>query len=111
MLTLLTRTDPDQHINRWYLVAIQPTLLDPMAVICAYGNRRNEWQRWRVLPMPDQAEAERVAEGIIARKVKRGYVVQNGEEEVEQATQMELVSLPKAYQLDFFGVEERNGVK
>ena len=76
MLVLLTRTDPDKQMNRWYLVTIQPTLLDPIAVICAYGNRRNDWQRWRVFPMPNQAEAKRVAEKMIAGKVKRGYVVQ-----------------------------------
>jgi len=34
MLTVLRRIDPDENMDRYYIVTIQATLFDPMAVIC-----------------------------------------------------------------------------
>jgi predicted DNA-binding WGR domain protein len=34
MLNILRRIDTDENTDRWYLVAIQATLLDPVAVVC-----------------------------------------------------------------------------
>ena len=31
-------------MNRWYTVIAQPTLLDPVAVITAWGSRENDFQ-------------------------------------------------------------------
>ena len=50
MLTFLKRVDPEEHMDRWYMVFVQATLFEPVAVICAWGNRRNSYQQLRVLP-------------------------------------------------------------
>lgn len=73
MYTLLRRIDPAAHIDRWYMVTVQPSLLDDIAIICAYGNRRNEWQQLYVVPATSQAEAITQAQAIVDRKLRRGY--------------------------------------
>ena len=77
---LLKRLDPEEHINRWYMVRVQPTLLDPVAVICAWGSRETSWQQMQIFPMPSWEEAEHAAAEFIAQKLKRGYVVVEEEE-------------------------------
>jgi len=44
MGTLLKRIDREEHVNRWYFVTVQATLLDPVAVVTAWGSRENEYQ-------------------------------------------------------------------
>ena len=61
-------------MDRWYTVLVQPTLLDPIAVICAWGNRQTAWQQMRVLPATSLAEALALANKIVAQKQRRGYV-------------------------------------
>lgn len=34
MRIVLIREEPEAHLNRWYVVYVQPTLLEPVAVIC-----------------------------------------------------------------------------
>lgn len=75
MMTLLKRVEPEQHMNRWYMIAVQATLLDPIAVICAYGSRESTWQRVHIIPKDSRTEAEIFAEGILKRKLKRGYEI------------------------------------
>ena len=74
MITVLKRVEPEEHIDRWYMVAVQPTLFEPLAVICTWGNRQNSWQQSRILPVASTTEAYEVAEKIITQKVKRGYI-------------------------------------
>ncbi|RIK33057.1 MAG: WGR domain-containing protein [Chloroflexi bacterium] len=69
----LARIDPELHMNRWYTIAVQPTLLDPVAVICTWGNRKTRYQRMRIQPTSSPKEARTVADGIVRRKVGRGY--------------------------------------
>jgi hypothetical protein len=38
MAALLKRFEPEENVNRWYLVHVQPTLFEPIAVICAWGS-------------------------------------------------------------------------
>ena len=57
MLTFLKRVDPEEHMDRWYMVFVQATLFEPVAVICAWGNRRNSYQQLRVLPARSDDEA------------------------------------------------------
>jgi predicted DNA-binding WGR domain protein len=76
MRAFLTKVDPDENINRWYLVFVQATLLDPMAVTCMWGSRETTWQQIRVIPAPNLCEAERLAEKIVRQKLKRGYELQ-----------------------------------
>lgn len=73
MVVLLRRFNPEENMNRWYMVQIQPTLLDPIAVICSWGNRDTSWARSRILPMDSLEQAKEEAEKIIAAKIKRGY--------------------------------------
>lgn len=44
---LLTPVDPAKHCYRWYRVHIQATLLDPFAVVCAWGSLRTKYRRQR----------------------------------------------------------------
>ena len=73
-MTLLVRIDPEKNANRWYCVVVQPTLLDGCAVICLWGSRRTGYQRGRVIPAVSEQEAQALAEQIVARKLRRGYV-------------------------------------
>ncbi|MFZ6028543.1 MAG: WGR domain-containing protein [Chloroflexota bacterium] len=77
-MIVLKRLDPTENVNRWYLVSIQPTLFHPCAVIVAWGRCDNDFQRWRAIPVEDQAQAERLAERIVSRKIRRGYHVSKG---------------------------------
>ncbi len=73
-MILLVRVDPEKNANRWYAVAVQSTLLDGCAVVCLWGSRRTGYQRQRVISMPSEQEAKALAEQIVARKLRRGYV-------------------------------------
>ena len=75
MMTVLFRIEPEKKMDRWYIVAVQPTLLDPWAVICFWGNRRTSYQRVQVLPMESFEAAEEVADVIVNKKIRRGYSV------------------------------------
>ena len=74
MNTTLIRVDLEKHMDRRYSVAIQPTLLDPVAVVCFWGSRRSSYQRMQVHPAATQEEAQKVAEKIVRGKIRRGYL-------------------------------------
>jgi len=75
----LIRIEPEKNMNRWYSVCVQPTLLDPAAVICAWGRRHTSYQRLRVLPADSLETAEEMAAEVVARKIRRGYSVRGTE--------------------------------
>ena len=77
----LIRIEPEKNMNRWYSVCVQPTLLDPVAVICAWGRRHTNYYRLRVLPADSQEAAEEMAAEVVVRKIRRGYSVRRTEEE------------------------------
>lgn len=70
---LLIKVDPEAHVDRWYLIVVQPTLLDKSAVICAWGSRRSSYQRTKIFPVASAAEAEALAQKMIEKRIKRGY--------------------------------------
>lgn len=72
-MILLTRVDPAKHCWRWYAVHVQPTLLEPAAVVCEWGSLCTAYRRMRSYPCAGQAEAEALAERIVRRKLRRGY--------------------------------------
>ena len=72
---MLTRIEPENNMDRWYFVGVQPTLFEPWTVICAWGNRRTRYARMRSLPVESLEAAEEIADVIVARKVRRGYVI------------------------------------
>jgi predicted DNA-binding WGR domain protein len=71
----MVRIDPEKKMNRWYSVAVQPTLLDPWAIICSWGNKRTNYQQVRIFPSESQNMATKTATKIIRRKVRRGYCI------------------------------------
>ena len=73
MFTHLTHVDPDENMNRWYTVMVQPALLNPVAVITAWGSRENDFQQVRIMPAVSLEEAQTIAEKIVAMKTMRGY--------------------------------------
>jgi predicted DNA-binding WGR domain protein len=73
MQVSLKRVDAEQRMDRWYTVMVQPTLLDSVAVICAWGSRRNRYQRMKILPVTSAEEAVTSACDIVRRKANRGY--------------------------------------
>jgi predicted DNA-binding WGR domain protein len=75
MVTTLIHVDHDKHMDRRYTVAVQPTLLDPVAVVCVWGSRRGRYQRLRVLPAASAQEGHQLADRIVQQKVRRGYVL------------------------------------
>jgi predicted DNA-binding WGR domain protein len=86
MMSMLTRIEPENNMDRWYFVGVQPTLLEPWAVICAWGNRRTRYTRMRSLPAVSLEAAEEISTAIVARKVRRGYLITGSSEEVALAT-------------------------
>jgi predicted DNA-binding WGR domain protein len=73
MNTLLTRVDPEKRMDRWYSVAVGPTLLEPLAVVCVWGSRRSRYQRAQGHPAASAEAAQATAERIVRAKVRRGY--------------------------------------
>jgi len=74
-MTMLVRIEPEKNMNRWYSVSIQPTLLDPWAVVCAWGRWHTGYQRVRVLSAESPEAAEEMAAEVVAQKLHRGYLV------------------------------------
>jgi predicted DNA-binding WGR domain protein len=74
-MTYLVREEPENNVNRWYFVTVQPTLFEPLAVICFWGRRGTKYQRARILPAGTPAQAEELASWIVSQKIKRGYIV------------------------------------
>lgn len=74
-MILLVRVDSGMRMNRWYCVVVQPTLLDGCAVLCLWGSRRTGYQRGRVISAASEQETHALAEQIVARKLRQGYVL------------------------------------
>jgi predicted DNA-binding WGR domain protein len=74
MMTFMKRVDPEEGMDRWYMVFVQASLFDPAAVICAWGSRRTAYHQLRVLPAGSTDEALATAKKIVQQKVKRGYL-------------------------------------
>ena len=69
----LVRVDRERNMDRWYMVTVQATLFDEVAVICGWGRRGTEQARWRIFPMEDRRIAEELAAHIVRKKIQRGY--------------------------------------
>jgi predicted DNA-binding WGR domain protein len=73
MWTWLKRVDPEEHMNRWYGVGIQPGLSDVVALVRLWGSRETRHQRSRIEPFSDLAAARVAADHLILEKLQRGY--------------------------------------
>ena len=74
-MIILHRVAPEHHQYRWYSVRVESTLLDPWAVVCAWGSLKSNYRQQRAIPCESKEDAERLALQIIARKQKRGYKI------------------------------------
>jgi len=76
---LFEKVDPEKNIDRFYLVAYQPTLLGP-AVIRLWG-RKGRWQR-QATPRPFDSleEAWPLIRSIVKARLRHGYEVVEPEE-------------------------------
>ena len=72
-MVLLSRVEPADNLDRWYLVSIQATLFFPYAVIIAWGRRDNDFQQWRAIPVDTPDHAQELANKIVKKKLQRGY--------------------------------------
>jgi hypothetical protein len=86
MMNMLTRIEPEKGMDRWYFVGIQPTLLEPWAVICVWGSRRTSYMRTRSLLAESLKVAEEIAATIVSRKMRRGYLITGSSEDAASAT-------------------------
>ena len=72
-MIVLHRIDPDRRAYRLYSVNVQPTLIDPWAVVCTWGSLECQYRRQRAIPCESQDAADRLVAQIVKRKLKRGY--------------------------------------
>ena len=70
----MKRVNPEVNMDRWYMVFVQASLFDPVAVVCAWGSRRTAYQKLQVRPAGSTEEALATAKKIVQQKVKRGYI-------------------------------------
>lgn len=78
MWTWLTRIDPEENANRYYAVGVQPSLLDPVALIRSWGSRETDYCRLRVEPFADAEAARAAADKLIREKLRHGYRLVGG---------------------------------
>ncbi len=78
----MTRIDPEAHANRYYAVGVQPSLLDPVALIRIWGSRETGSQRLTVEACTDWETAREAADRVIRAKVRQkgGYTIVGGYE-------------------------------
>ncbi len=73
-MTLLKRVDPQAGMDRWYLAGAVRDVFGDSAILCAWGNRRNCYQRMHLIYPPATEVAQNITR-IVAHKVKRGYSI------------------------------------
>ncbi len=61
--------------NRWYRIAVEADLFGPCNLVRSWGNRRTSYQRTHVQPKPDEDSAWQLVTKIVARKLRKGYVM------------------------------------
>jgi len=72
-MVILHRVEPKKLVYRWYIVRVQPTLLDQWAVVCSWGSLGSNYSRQRAIPSESREKAEELAAKIVDRKLGKGY--------------------------------------
>jgi len=72
-MIIIQRIDPQKCMYRWYSIRVQPTLFDRWSVVCSWGSLRSNFQQQRALPCENVMDANRVAQQVVDRKLRRGY--------------------------------------
>lgn len=73
-ITLLQRLNPDRNERRYYRVEVGPCIGSRYAVHRVWGRIGHRRSGFLITPCIGEAEAQRLAEKWIARKLKRGYL-------------------------------------
>ena len=73
-MLVLDRTDPQQDMARFYVLAIEPTLFGDAALVREWGRTGTKGRR-RLDLYGDAGEAAEALEDWLLRKSKRGYRV------------------------------------
>jgi predicted DNA-binding WGR domain protein len=73
-MLVLERRDSGRNLARFYVLAVEPTLLGDSALVREWG-RIGTWGRRRVDLHPDTASAGEALETWLARKTRRGYQI------------------------------------
>ena len=71
-LLVLERVDPAQNMARFYVLSIEPTLFDDVALAREWGRLGSRGRR-RLDLYKDAAQAREALETWLRRKSKRGY--------------------------------------
>jgi predicted DNA-binding WGR domain protein len=72
-MTYLTRADPARNMNRFYVVAVTPTLFGEWAVLREWG-RRGSPGTLRLDSYRRHEEAQRAEAHTIKRRLQHGYL-------------------------------------
>lgn len=70
----LVKIDTEKHMFRWYVVGIQSTLIDGIAVVYGWGSLKSTFQHWRSIRVRSQKEAEMIVKRILEQRKKKGYI-------------------------------------
>jgi predicted DNA-binding WGR domain protein len=71
-LAFLTRTDPTRNIDRFYVVAVTPTLFGEFALLREWG-RRGSAGTMRLSSYARRDEAQIAEQRTIKRRLQHGY--------------------------------------
>ena len=70
----LTKIDSARNERRYYLIAVQATILGQWCVVCVHGRIDRSARPLPPIPCADEPAAQQLAERIEQRKHRRGYV-------------------------------------
>lgn len=73
MIRLLISVNLAQNRQRFYRIAIEPTLLGPVCVTRSYGRLHGFERTLAPIESDNFDQALRLAQRLICRRIKRGY--------------------------------------
>jgi predicted DNA-binding WGR domain protein len=66
------RIDRPEHCERFYLLAVQPTLLGDISLVRTWGRIGTQGKSLSA-PFPDRSSAQETVERLVRRRLKRRY--------------------------------------
>ena len=70
----LVKIDPAINARRYYVIAVQATILGQWCVVCVHGRIDRSARPLPPIPCADEPAARQLAERIEQHKRRRGYV-------------------------------------
>lgn len=71
-MIVLARCDPARNLDRFYIIAIEPTLFGEWAVVREWGRRGSPGTR-RTMTFDARRDAVETARAVLGRRRRRGY--------------------------------------